>query len=77
MARLTAARRKALPSKDFALGKGHYPIQDKGHAKAALSEVAQHGSPAQKARVRAAVHHKYPSMQITKHSRGYPHKGKK
>jgi hypothetical protein len=65
MARLTAKARRALPTKDFALGKGHYPIEDKGHAKAALSEVAQHGTAAEKKRVRAAVHHKYPGMKIS------------
>jgi len=59
---LTAAGRKALPASDFALGKGHYPIEDKGHAMAALSDVSRVGSPAQQAKVRAAVHAKYPGM---------------
>lgn len=59
---LSSKQRKALPAKDFALGKGHYPIEDKGHAEAALSDVSKFGSAAEKAKVRAAVHAKYPSM---------------
>jgi hypothetical protein len=63
MAKLTAAARKRLPKKSFALpGKDGYPIQDKSHARNALARVSQHGSPAEKKRVRAAVHRKYPSI---------------
>lgn len=59
---LSAKQRRDLPAGDFALGKGHYPIEDKGHAEAALSDVSKFGSPAEKAEVRAKVHAKYPSM---------------
>ena len=62
---LSMKQRKALPSKSFALpgkgegpsgkGSGSYPIPDRGHAQAALSRVAQHGTPAEKATVRAKV----------------------
>jgi hypothetical protein len=72
MAVLTAAKRKALPAKSFALpgkgegphgkGAGSYPIPDKAHGRAALSRVAQHGSSADKAKVRAAVHRKFPTI---------------
>ena len=72
MAELTAKERQKLPRKDFALpgrgegkkgaGAGSYPIPDKGHARAALSRVAQHGSPAEKAKVRGAVERKFPSI---------------
>lgn len=62
MAKLTAKARKKIPAKDFALGKGHYPIEDKAHARNALSRVSQFGSPSEKARVRAAVHRKYPGI---------------
>lgn len=75
MARLTTKRRKALPKKDFALpgevkkgargGKltrGAYPIPDKAHARNALARVSQHGTPAEKKKVRAAVHRKYPGI---------------
>ena len=62
MSKLTSKQRKKLPAKDFALGKGHYPINDKNHARNALARVSQFGTPAQKAKVRAAVHRKYPSI---------------
>lgn len=63
MARLKAGRRKRLSKKSFALpGKRKYPIHDKAHARNALSRVSQHGSPAEKKRVRAAVRRKYPSI---------------
>ncbi len=63
MAKLTAKRRNALPGSSFAEPKKRkYPIEDKAHARNALSRVSQHGSPAEKKRVRAAVHRKYPSI---------------
>lgn len=62
MAKLTTKERKKLPGKDFALGKGRYPIEDASHARNALARVAQHGSPAEKAKVRAKVHEKYPGI---------------
>lgn len=76
MAKLTAARRNALPAKDFALpgkgagpkgkGSGSYPVEDKAHARAALSRVSANGTPAQKATVRAKVARKFPDMGIQK-----------
>lgn len=70
--RLTSAERQGLPKSDFALpgkgegpkgaGSGSYPIPDQGHARAALSRVAQHGSPAEKAAVRSKVHRKFPGI---------------
>lgn len=62
MAKLSTAERKKLPAKDFASGKGHYPIEDENHARNALSRVSQFGSPSLKAKVRAAVHRKYPNI---------------
>jgi hypothetical protein len=74
MAVLTTKARKKLPASSFALpgkgegptgkGAGSYPIPDKGHAKAALSLVSQHGTSEEKARVRAKVKAKYPAMQL-------------
>lgn len=64
MARLSSAERRKLPASDFALGKGHYPIEDKGHAKAALSRVSEYGTPSEKATVRAKVKRKYPSINV-------------
>ena len=72
--RLTSRERKDLPKSDFALpgkgegkegkGSGSYPIPDISHARNALARVAQHGSPEEKARVRAAVKRKFPSIHI-------------
>ena len=63
MARLTTAKRKALPASDFAGGKGHYPINDTNHARNALARVSQYGDAELKAKVRAAVHRKYPGIK--------------
>lgn len=72
MSKLNSAKRKALPKKEFAIpskktaknpaGKGAYPIPDASHAKNALARVAQFGSPAQKAQVRAAVRKHFPNV---------------
>jgi hypothetical protein len=68
MAKLTYKQRKKMPKSSFALpskregGKGGYPIPDKAHARNALARVAQHGSPSEKAAVRAKVHAKFPSI---------------
>ena len=62
MAKLTGAERKHLASGSFALPGRRYPIEDKAHARNALARVSQHGTPAEKAKVRAAVHHKYPGI---------------
>jgi len=43
-------------------GKAKYPINNIGRARNALSRVSQHGSPAEKKMVRAAVKRKYPSI---------------
>lgn len=69
---LTAHERQRMPKKDFALpgkgkgpkgaGAGFYPIEDKAHARNALARVAQHGTPEEKAKVRAKVHAKYPDI---------------
>jgi len=62
MSKLTAAARRAIPKKDFALSGGRYPIEDASHARNALSRVAANGTPEEKSRVRAAVHRKYPNI---------------
>lgn len=62
MARLTSKQRKALPKKSFALPGGRYPIENASHARNALARVSQFGSPEEKAKVRAAVHRKYPGI---------------
>lgn len=62
MAKLTAKARKHIKASNFAGPHKSYPIEDKAHARNALARVAQFGSPALQARVRAAVHRKYPSI---------------
>jgi hypothetical protein len=72
VAKLTTSARQKLKSSSFALpgkgtgkggkGPGSYPIPDPSHARNALARVAQHGSSAEKATVRAKVHAKYPSI---------------
>ncbi len=61
--RLTAEERHKLPKKDFALPGERYPIPDKAHARNADSRVAQHGTPEEKKKVRAAVHRKFPGIK--------------
>jgi hypothetical protein len=67
---LTSEARNSMPSSDFALpghgegksgkGSGSYPINDISHARNALARAS--GKPVE-ARVRAAVHRKYPSIE--------------
>lgn len=72
MAKLTTKARKAIPTKSFALPGRRYPIEDKNHARNALARVSQHGTPAEKSRVRAAVHRKYPGIGKAHHA-GHAH----
>lgn len=63
MAKLTEKDRKKMPKKEFAEpGKKKYPVNDKVHARNALARVAQHGTPAEKKKVRAKVHEKFPAI---------------
>ena len=72
---LSAAERRALPNKEFALpGKGKgpegkqagsYPIPDEKHARSALSLVSQHGTPEEKSKVRAKVAKKFPGIKVS------------
>lgn len=62
MSKLTATTRDNLPDGAFAGPGRSYPIHDANHARAALSDVAKFGSPALQARVRAAVHRRYPNI---------------
>jgi hypothetical protein len=81
MADLPAKKRNALPKSDFAVkgkkaaekgghgkAKGAYPIPDEAHARNALARAS--GKPVE-ARVRAAVHKKFPGIGKD------PKKGKK
>ena len=67
---LSTKDRKKLPEKSFALpGKRKYPIQDKAHARNALARVAQHGTPAEQKKVKAAVKRRFPSIGRKKHNK--------
>ena len=64
MAKLTAAARKQIPKKNFAVpskapGSGSYPIEDRSHAQNALARSS--GKPVE-AQVRAKVNAKYPGL---------------
>ncbi len=73
MAELTTAKRKKLKSSQFALpgkgegmggkGPGAYPIDTEARARNALSRVAQHGTPSEKAAVKRKVKAKYPGIE--------------
>lgn len=56
---MNAAKRNSLPKGDFAGPDRSYPINDANHARAALSRAS--GKPVE-ARVRAAVHRKFPDI---------------
>jgi len=61
--KLTSDTRNHLAAKSFAEpGKRAYPINDANHARNALARVSQFGSSAEKAKVRAAVHKKFPGI---------------
>jgi len=63
MAKLTSGMRNALPTSTFALpGSRRYPLPDISHARNALARVSGNGTPSEKAKVRAAVHRRYPSI---------------
>ena len=69
---LTANARKHIAPKNFALPGGRYPINDATHARNALARVSQHGTPEEKAKVRAKVHSKYPGIHMQKKNEGGP-----
>jgi hypothetical protein len=60
--KLTTSARNKLSGGSFALPGRRYPIEDANHARNALSRVSQHGTPAEKAAVRGAVHRRFPSI---------------
>lgn len=60
--KLTAAARKKIPGKSFALPGRRYPIENASHARNALSRVSANGTASEQATVRAAVHRKFPGI---------------
>ena len=78
MAVLTAARRKKIPTGEFAGPDRSYPIPDASHARNALSRVSQFGTADLKAKVRAKVHRKFPDIGKQKlHGAAVHHRGDK
>lgn len=75
MAKLNTKERNSLKTGSFAIPeKRAYPIEDISHARNALARVSQFGSTSEKARVRRAVHAKYPSIaakSVAKHPSDY------
>jgi hypothetical protein len=62
MTKLTTKTRNKIPGGDFALPGRRYPIEDKAHARDALSRVSQSGTPAEKSAVRAKVLARFPGI---------------
>jgi hypothetical protein len=66
MARITAARRAALPKSQFALPeKDGYPVDTARRARSALSRASANATPAEQSKIRAKVKREYPSMQVS------------
>jgi hypothetical protein len=70
MTKLTTKKRNDLPKGDFALPGRRYPIEDKAHARDALSRVSHSGTPAEKAAVRGKVQKRYPGIEQGKDHSG-------
>lgn len=67
MGRLTTKQRNALPSKDFADPKNRkYPMEDKGHAQAAMGRAAEFAGPKLKAKVKAKAKKRFPGISTPK-----------
>jgi hypothetical protein len=61
--RLTPNERSHMSKTTFVFQKDRrYPIPDKSHARNALARVSQHGTPAERSKVRGAVHRKFPTI---------------
>lgn len=61
---LTTTGRKRVKAGNFVFPKDRrYPIHDLAHGRNALARVSAHGTPAEKAKVRAAVYAKYPGLK--------------
>ncbi len=62
--KLSYKARKELPDSAFVFpNERKYPIHDIAHARNALARVAQHGTPEEQEKVKAAVYKKYPQLR--------------
>jgi hypothetical protein len=64
MAKLTAAKRNALPNSAFAGPGRSYPIADASHARNALARASQNAGPALQAKIKAKVRSKFPGIAV-------------
>jgi hypothetical protein len=63
MARLTTKERNNLPDSAFAGPGRSFPVNDRGHAKAAVGRASEY-HPELKAKIRAKVAKKFPDMKL-------------
>ncbi len=66
MAKLSTAKRNALPSSAFAGPDRSYPINDKSHAINALSRAAANASPKLEAKIKTKIIKKFKGVKVTK-----------
>lgn len=64
MAKLSYKGRKNLPTSEFAGPDRSYPIEDEAHARNALARASEYASPAERAKIAAKVHRKFPKIKI-------------
>ena len=77
MSKLTAAARKKLPARDFALPNNRkYPIPDEEHAREAL-DMMGHEPASTQAAIKRAVIARYPSLSTKVITHGKNLKGKR
>jgi len=77
---LSAAKRRSMPSSEFALpgkgegpggkGAGAYPIDTAARARNALARGAQHASPGELATIKRKVKSRYPGIKVANHNEG-------
>jgi hypothetical protein len=63
--RLTAKGRRRIKPSNFALPGRRYPVNTPSRARNALSRVAQHGTPAERQKVRRKVKARFPGIAVS------------
>jgi hypothetical protein len=63
MGKLTSKERNKLPDSAFAGPGRSFPVNDRGHAKAAMGRASEY-HPELKAKIRAKVAKKFPDMKL-------------
>lgn len=62
---MTAAKRRRMAPSSFALPGRRYPIDTLGRARNALARGSQHATRAEFAKIKRAVHRKWPSIEVS------------